>query len=357
LEGITEDQIKGAQILIVDDAQVNAALLRKFLENDGYTRIAYEADPWKVVDVVEAVQPDVILLDIHMPQLDGFGVMKLLDKEVALKAEIPIVIVSADASPETTQRALAAGVFDFVGKPFEESEISLRVRNAVKSRLLSVAVNARSEGLLTKVRTRTRELEDAQTEILDRLGLAAEYRDDDTGEHTRRVGRTSGRMARAIGISPNVASLIERAAPLHDVGKIGIPDSILLKPGRLTDAEMEIMKTHTTIGARIISGTHPLLWLAGEIALNHHERWDGGGYPAGLAGEDIPRPGRIVHLADVFDTLLHKRSYKRAWPKQEAISEILAQSGTQFDPRVVEGFLRVVNLPDEDEVSAAQTAE
>jgi putative two-component system response regulator len=177
-------------------------------------------------------------------------------------------------------------------------------------------------------------------ETLQRLALAAEYRDDDTGSHTRRVGVTAGRIAGSLGLSPEQVDLILRAAPLHDVGKIGIADAILLKPGKLTDEEFAIMKQHTTIGGKILSGSSsPWLQLAEEIALTHHERWDGQGYPCGLKGEAISLVGRIVAIADVFDALTHERPYKKAWPIAEAMAEIEHQSGKQFDPCVVAAFL------------------
>jgi HD-GYP domain-containing protein (c-di-GMP phosphodiesterase class II) len=192
------------------------------------------------------------------------------------------------------------------------------------------------------VAERTRDLEQARLEILDRLAIAAEYRDDATQEHAWRLGRTSALLALGLGLPDREVELIRRAAPLHDIGKIGIPDAILLKPGRLTYEEFEQIKTHTTIGAEILSGSRSqLLGMAERIALTHHERWDGRGYPRGLAGEQIPLPGRIVAVADVFDALTHERPYKPAWSLQEAVAEIPSQAGGQFDPDVVGAFLQL----------------
>jgi putative two-component system response regulator len=211
--------------------------------------------------------------------------------------------------------------------------VLLRIRNLLQTRFHSLLLES-------QVRERTEELEKAQIETLQRLAQAAEYRDDDTGLHTRRVGATCGQLAALLGFPPKQVELIIRAAPLHDVGKIGIADGVLLKPGKLTDEEFDIMRKHTIIGATMLSGSgSPWLQLAEEIALSHHERWDGRGYPRKLAGEEIPLIGRIVAVADVFDALTHERPYKTAWPVADAIAEISAQSGKQFDERVVQAFM------------------
>jgi putative two-component system response regulator len=231
---------------------------------------------------------------------------------------------------------------DFLTKPFDAVEVVLRIKNLLRTRSLHRQLQGQNELLDQKIRKRTAELEDTQVEILERLALAAEYRDDDTGEHTKRVGETAARIAEALGWSKADVELMRRAAPLHDVGKIGISDSILLKPGKLTPEEFELMKTHTTLGAKMLSGGQfPLLKLAEQIALTHHERWDGTGY-IGLSQEAIPLAGRIVTVADVFDALTSERPYKKAWSWNEAIEEIQSQSGRQFDPHVIETFLNVV---------------
>jgi putative two-component system response regulator len=197
-----------------------------------------------------------------------------------------------------------------------------------------------SEHLSTVVAQRSTELSKARVEVLNHLALAAEYRDDATNEHTRRVGRSAAAIGDAIGEQPEMVRLLRAAAPLHDIGKIGVPDSVLLKPGRLTAAEFELMKAHTTIGASILTGSQvPELRLAEAIALSHHERWDGRGYPLGLSATDIHQGGRIVAVADVFDALVHPRPYKQAWPIERALQEIGAQRGLQFDPDVVDAFM------------------
>jgi putative two-component system response regulator len=216
----------------------------------------------------------------------------------------------------------------------------LRIRNLLETRFLHLSLQSHNETLEQRVRERTRDLEEARLEVLERLTQAAEYRDDATGQHTRRVGELSARMARKLLLGDEDVELIRRAAPLHDTGKIAIPDAILLKPGRLTPEEFEIMKTHASIGARMLSGGRtPMMLLAEEIALSHHERWDGTGYPNGLSGEDIPFAARIVAIVDFYDALANDRPYRSAWPESRIIAEIEGQSGKHFDPRVVEAFL------------------
>jgi putative two-component system response regulator len=289
-----------------------------------------------------AYRPDLILLDLQMPYLDGFAVMKQLRAVVPPGSFLPILVLTADISAQAKRQALAEGASDFLTKPFDATEVILRIQNLLHTRRLHLQLQNENQMLEQKVRERTADLEATQAEILERLALAAEYRDDDTGQHTRRVGQMSAQIARALGLPVGEVDLIQRAAPLHDVGKIAIPDAILLKPGRLTPDEFEIMKTHTTRGAEMLSGGRfPLLQRAEEIALTHHERWDGSGH-IGLRGEVIPLAGRIVTVADVFDALTSERPYKNAWPRAAAIDEIMDQSGRQFDPAVVEAFLKVI---------------
>lgn len=211
---------------------------------------------------------------------------------------------------------------------------------ATSSLLIEQSIAWQRGMLLKKVAELTAELEGARFEMLQRLALAAEYRDDDTYEHTERVGRTAAKIASQLGLGPDQIKVLRKAAPLHDVGKLAIPDSIMLKPGRLSEQEYEIMQTHAELGARLLSGSNsPVLQMGEVIALNHHERWDGAGYPAGLAGENIPLAGRVVAVADVFDALTHARPYKSAWPLERAIAEIQRGAGSQFDPHVVNAFL------------------
>jgi len=332
-----------ARILIVDDQSSNVMLLEGILQEEDYTAYKGITDSRQALSVYLEYQPDLILLDLQMPYLDGFQVMNQLREHVPSGAFLPILVLTADITPEAKRQALAEGATDFLTKPFDQTEVLLRIRNLLRTRALHLQLQDQNLLLEQKVRERTAELEETQIEILERLALAAEYRDDDTGEHTRRVGQMSAQIAQALGLPEAEVELIRRAAPLHDVGKIAIPDSILLKPAKLTPDEFELMKTHTTLGAKMLSGGQfPLLQRAEEIALTHHERWDGTGY-SGLKGESIPMAGRIVTVADVFDALTNERPYKKAWLHTEAIEEIQRQTGRQFDPRVVEAFLHVVD--------------
>ncbi len=329
-----------SRILIVDDRPSNVLLLEGILQEEEYNNCQSITDSRQTVTAFLDYQPDLILLDLQMPYLDGFEVMRQLRAHIPEGAFVPILVLTANITAEAKLRALTEGATDFVTKPFDATEIMLRIRNLLQTRFLHMQLQDQNQFLEQRVRQRTMELEETQVEILERLALAAEYRDDDTGQHTKRVGQMAAQIAQALDLSATQVELIRRAAPLHDVGKIAIPDSILLKPGKLTPAEFEQMKTHTTIGAKMLSGGRfPLLQRAEEIALTHHERWDGTGY-AGLCGKAIPIGGRIVSVADVFDALTHERPYKKPWPLDEALYEIHYQSGRQFDPRVVDVFLK-----------------
>ena len=332
---------KHARILIVDDEAANVELLRRVLDRAGFRKVDSTTDPCEAVSLYVQTRPDLILLDLHMPHMDGLAVMDRLN-QIIEASYLPILMLTGDLSPEARREALSRGAKDFVNKPFNPDEVLLRIRTLLETRFLYLQIQSQNQMLEAKVRERTRELESAQIEIIERLARAAEFRDDNTGQHTERVGHMAALLARELGLTDAQVSLIRRAAPLHDVGKIGIPDAILLKLGNLTPAEFELVKTHTTIGARILSGSRfALLRLAEEIAFSHHERWDGAGY-AGLAGDQIPLAGRIVTVADVFDALTQKRPYKPAWPVEEAVAEVDRQRGRQFDPAIVDAFLRIV---------------
>jgi putative two-component system response regulator len=342
---------KQATILLVDDQDSNIRLLERVLSNAGYASFVSTTDPLRAVDLYRQYRPDLVVLDLHMPQLDGLGVLEHLNPHVPQDSYVPVLMLTGDLSPSAKQRALSAGAKDFLGKPFDPLEAVLRIKNLLEARYLYLTLARQNDVLEERVALRRAELEDAQLEILERLGRAAEFRDDDTMQHTQRVGAISARIAAAMGLSNDLVDTLRLAAPLHDIGKIGVPDNILLKLGKLTEGEYDVIKTHTNIGARILSGSsHLLLQMAEQIALTHHERWDGHGYLAGLAGETIPLASRIVAVADVFDALTHQRPYKDPWPIDEALREIESQSGLQFDPKVVAALRHIVESEDgEDE--------
>lgn len=324
--------IPQSKILLIDDEKINIRLLEIILQEAGYTNVYSTTDSRESLALFRSIRPDIVLLDLNMPYLDGFEVMQQLAQEIPDHV-VPILVLTADAVVSTKHRALRNGASDFLTKPLDDVEVLLRINNLLESHFYKTILES-------KVQERTQELEIAQMETLQRLASAAECRDDDTGLHTKRVGNTAASIAEILNLPQRQVELIRLAAPLHDVGKIGIPDFILLKPGKLTSEEFTIMKQHTLIGAKMLSNSTSLwLGLAEEIARSHHERWDGNGYPHQLSGEDIPLVGRIVAVADVFDALTHERPYKNAWSVNEALSEIEAQSTRHFDEQVVKAFL------------------
>ena len=332
-----------AKIMLVDDESINLLLLERILRRAGYEDLCSVDDPREALNAFHTFSPDLVVTDLHMPHLSGVELIKRLNALVPPDVYLPIVMLTADLNPDLEQQALLSGAKDFLNKPFKANQITLRVRNLLQTRALHEALRRQNSLLETRVRERTAELEAAQLEGLERLALAADYRDHDTGLHTQRVGRLSARIARKLGVPEHDALTLERAAPLHDVGKIGIPDSILLKPGRLNEAEFSVMKQHVNVGAALLSnGRSEFIRMAACVALTHHERWDGTGYPKGLSENLIPLVGQIVAVADVFDTLVNKRPYKEAWPVELAVAEVQAKSGAWFNPEVVAAFLRVL---------------
>ena len=329
-----------SRILIVDDEQGNVDVLTRMLKAAGYRRVEGTTDSSQTVAIFHQFRPDLILLDLTMPVMDGFAVLERLAPLMPNDVYLPILILTGDIRFEARQRALSSGAKDFLLKPFDMTEVLLRIKNLLETRNLYLLLQEQNQNLEARVAARTRELEEARVEILQRLSDAAEYRDDDTGQHTKRVASIAVAIGRSMGLDHHTLELLRWSSPLHDVGKIGIPDSVLLKPARLTPAEMEIMKSHTTIGARILmGGQSPLVQMAETIALCHHERWDGTGYPRELSGEDIPIEARLVAVADVFDALTHARPYRGAWPVEETRAEIARGAGRHFDPEITRVFL------------------
>jgi putative two-component system response regulator len=278
---------------------------------------------------------DLVLLDLHMPELDGVAVLEQLRADAPPNTFLPVLVLTGDASRDARKRALAAGAKDFVTKPFEMDEVLLRIHNLLETSRLHREITAQNQALERRVAERTAELDDAHLETLERLALAAEFRDDETGRHTERVGETAALLGAALGLPDEELFLLRRAAPLHDVGKIAIPDAVLRKPGPLTGEEWEIMKGHAVMGAQILSGGRSrVIRLAEEIARSHHEQWDGNGYPEGLAGEAIPLAARVVMVADVFDALTSDRVYRKAWAPADVLAYIKEYAGRRFDPRI-----------------------
>ena len=329
-----------ARILIIDDEPANLKLLGKMLSGQGYNNLVLIEDPREVMDQYQQEPVDLILLDINMPHLDGFQVMEQL---ASLNDPLlpPIVILTAQSSKTHLLRALSAGAQDFIPKPFDRNELLMRVRNLLDAHLAHRLVHDQKNVLEDMVHERTEDLRRTRLQVVQRLGMAAEYRDEETGNHILRMSHISALLARCIGWSEADCEMILHASPMHDIGKIGIPDAILLKPGKFESNEWEIMKSHATIGGKLLDGDDSdLMRMAREIALSHHEKWDGSGYPEGLSGEDIPQSGRIAALADVFDALTSERPYKKAWTVEAAVDLIKETSGQHFDPALVDVFLQ-----------------
>jgi len=345
-------RLRDARVLLVDDQELNLRVLRQVLEKAGLTNVTLTQDPYAVAPLVALHTPDLIVIDLHMPGLDGFSVMEGLRPQLDAAGYLPILVLTADVTDDARRRALESGARDFLTKPIDSIEVILRTRNLLETRMLYLELELRNVDLEQRVRERTAAVEAAQLETLDRLARTAEYRDDQTGRHVVRVGRVAALLGRILGLDEDTVRLLRLAAPLHDLGKIGIPDRILLAPRKLEPVEFEEMKTHTTIGSRILAGSSSsLLQLAERIAMTHHERWDGRGYH-GLVAGDIPFASRIVGLCDVFDALTHERPYKSAWPVDMAVDEINGGRGTHFDPAVVDAF---AELNPEDLVNPAES--
>ncbi len=314
----TSTQDRRPQLLVVDDEPANLQVLRHILQED--YRLLFAKDGTKALELAAREKPELILLDVMMPGMTGYQVCAQLKATPATSA-IPVIFVTALADVEDEAQGFAVGAVDYITKPVSPPIVKARVRTHLSL-------------------VRVEELRETRLQIVQRLGLAAEYKDNETGLHVIRMSHYSRVLALAAGFSEAQAEELLNAAPMHDVGKIGIPDAVLRKPGKLDGEEWEVMKQHAQIGADII-GEHPsgLLRMAREIALNHHEKWDGSGYPRGIGGAEIPVEARIIAIADVFDALTSERPYKKAWPVEEAVQLLREQSGRHFDPELVELFL------------------
>jgi putative two-component system response regulator len=355
---VTELAAPARRILIVDDEPGNVLVLEHLLDLAGYHDVHSTTDPTLVAALYTELDPDLILLDLRMPVMDGFAVMRRLAELTDGDDYLPILVLSADATPTSQHAALEAGANDFVTKPFDHAEVLARVANLLHTRSLHRQLRRHNERLEETVRERTAELAHAveqleiagqdlrlaQEETIHRLALAAEFRDEETSQHIERMSRYCAILAARAGQDEHQTELLRIASKMHDIGKIGIPDAILHKPGKLTPAEYEVMKGHAEIGHQILQGSRSeLARTAATLAWTHHEKVDGTGYPRGLHGDDIPLESRIAAIADAFDALTTDRIYRAALPLPQALQIMRDGRGTHFDPDLLDLFLDAVD--------------
>jgi putative two-component system response regulator len=340
-------------VLICDDTNENIETLVSVLEDRYQLFIANTAEA--ALAILQQSKQDVILLDILMPGMSGYELCEII-KSMDKYQDTPVIFISGMVTPEDKQKGFTCGAVDYITKPFDVNEVKARVKAQVQIVKQSMQSKEKNKFLEKTVKSKESELlvaynklELAYIETIEKLSTAAEYKDDVTGLHVKRVGRISAILAKGLGLKTYFVNSIELAAPLHDIGKIGIPEAILLKPGKLDEYEWEKMKAHTTIGKNILEGSSSdIINLAETIAYTHHEKWDGSGYPLGLAGEEIPMESRIVAMADVYDAITSKRSYKEAFGKEKAMSIIKESIGSHFDPRVGNIFLELIDEIDRE---------
>ncbi len=330
-------------IVLVDDQKTNLLLLESLVRGQGYSDIHSFTEPVAALEYCRQNVADIVILDYMMPDMDG---LDFLEAFRALKGcqDIPVVMVTADHERELCYRALRAGINDFLTKPIDRYEFEARFNNMMMLRRHQKDLQDRTRLLESEIEKATKKICEREQETIMRLANAAEHRDPETGAHIMRMAHYSQMIAEHLGLSKEEQQVIFMAAPMHDVGKVGISDTILLKPGRLTSEEFNIIKTHTEIGYRILADSpSELLQCAAEIAYSHHEKFDGSGYPRGLVGEEIPLVGRICAVADVFDALTTERPYKSAWSIEEAFESLKKGRGTHFDPACVDVFINALD--------------
>jgi putative two-component system response regulator len=331
-----------ARIVLIDHEPTTLDELSGALASAGYLPPEGIVNPSAVLTYLEQTQPDLVVLELPMPGVDGYALLGSLTDQVHQDVPFPVLALGMPQDPEMRRRAVEAGAKDFLAKPVDTQDFLLHVYSLLDTRFVQVRLRETRNLLEELVRLRTAELKRGQLETLELLGRVAEVRDDATGRHTKRVGRLSGLIAGELHLPPDQVELIMRAAPLHDLGKVAISDSVLLKTGTFEGDERESMRQHATVGAQLLEGARSdLLATARVIAVAHHERWDGQGYPSGLSGSAIPLAARIVAVADAFDALTHTRPYKPAWPLCDALAEIEREREWQFDPQVVDALLRL----------------
>jgi len=346
--------------MIIDDESYNVLVVRKFLQHAGYEKFVTTTESPQAIELMKRDLPDIVLLDIMMPEVSGIDILRMMKITPELST-IPVIILTASPDPALKTQALELGATDFRAKPVDPSELVLRVKNVLAAKTHFDMLAKYSVDLERQVVERTRALEASRRNIIFCLARASEFRDNDTGHHVIRVGKYAGAIARELGYSPSQVEALEQAAQLHDVGKIGIPDAILHKPGKLDPDEYDFIKKHAGYGKQIIEcmpegdwqnlrhhtklggqlldvKTEPIMRMASRIALTHHEWWNGEGYPLGLAAEDIPIEGRITAVADVYDALSSARPYKKPFPRERCFEMLEEKRGTQFDSRVLDAF-------------------
>ncbi len=333
--------LKKPLILVVDDEPKNIQVIGKYLHDKDYN-VSVAANGKAALNFVQNDLPDLILLDIEMPEMDGFNVCKIL-KSTERTSKIPVIFLTAKVGTADILQAFEIGASDYITKPFQALEVLARVKTQVENKRLKENLEELVDARTAELRKALEIIENSNFDLIDRLGKAAEFRDNETGMHVVRMGHYSYLLGEAIQLEQSKLDILLSASMMHDLGKIGIPDEILLKPGKLTIEEFEIMKTHTTIGAELLSKSDSqLLILAETIALSHHEKWNGSGYPKGLSGTEIPLEARIVAIADVFDALTSERPYKKAWSVEDTINLIQSEKGKHFDPELVDAFIEIL---------------
>lgn len=343
-EGIAD--YPNARILIIDDNEDNLLCYKRFLTEAGYSHISLIQNPFEAESAFQEFKPDLMLVDYRMPPVDGIYVVERIRHQELESRYVPVIMVTSTSDAKVKDRALSTGINDYIQLEESWDELMIRIRNALRIAELHTHLRKENSILELMVKLRTEELTRAHEDVLTRLARAAEFRDDQTGGHASRVGIYSAKIARAMGLPRGFENDIRTAAPLHDLGKIGISDSLLQKQGPLTDKDYEALKRHSSIGESILRGSNcQIIELAREIAFTHHERWDGKGYPRGLSGLSIPLSGRIVAVADAFDAMTTDRCYCKATTEFNALKELRKCSGSQFDPTVVAAFEGAMNKP------------
>lgn len=326
-------------VLIIDDSDINLTLIRALVLKLGDCHPVLFDNPLKALAWCRENVPDLVIVDYMMPDMDGLQFINAF-RGLHGRTEIPVLMITANDQKDVRYQALMGGANDFLNKPIDRAEFSARARNMISLRTGQKFLADRAQHLEALVEERTAEIREREKELIFRMSRAAEFRDPETGAHIQRMAHYSQVIARGLGLDSSKVKLILEAAPLHDVGKIGIPDYILLKPGKLTPEEMEVMKGHSRLGFELLQGSGSEILRAGaEIAVSHHEKYDGSGYPKQLKGTDIPLYGRIVAVADVFDALTSERPYKKAWSLEDAVAFLENGRGSHFDPLCIEAFL------------------